>query len=98
MSTDQDALFETADQFIDLANRLARQDASGTVGAALRYAAARYSAFEASLMSDDLENEHARMQALFGDEFARMLATNLQAYSRRAESAPQAADDDRGAS
>jgi len=73
-------IFEKADKFIALANELTLEDNSGTVGAALRYAAARYSSFEASLHSDDLEVEREEQVKVFSDEFARMLRINIDEY------------------
>ena len=50
MDHDEDKMmFDYADKFINLANELSKSDRSGNVGVAIRYAAARYSAFEASM-------------------------------------------------
>ncbi|PLX77879.1 MAG: DUF3144 domain-containing protein [Desulfuromonas sp.] len=73
-------IFEKADKFISLANELTLEDNSGTVGTALRYAAARYSAFEASIQAGDLEQEREDQLKVFSDEFARMLRINIDEY------------------
>jgi len=47
-------MYAYADKLINLANELSKSDNSGGVGVGLRYAAARYCAFEASLQTDNL--------------------------------------------
>jgi len=73
-------LFEAADQFIALANRLAKEDGSGAVGAALRFAAARYSAFEASNASADLSATRQQTAQAVAEDFRKMLEHNLDDY------------------
>ena len=80
--SDLQALYDAADRFIALANEMAQNDTSGIAGTALRYAAARYSAFEASMMSENLAADKAKMQTLFTDDFAKMMDDNLNAYIR----------------
>lgn len=85
MSTpiDTKALFDAADQFIALANQMAQANPDNAIaGIALRYAAARYSAFESSLMSENLAADKARMKGLFTDDFAAMMDENLDSYIR----------------
>jgi hypothetical protein len=53
----EEAMYGYADKFINLANELSKSDNSGAVGVALRYAAARYCAFEASLQTSNLAGE-----------------------------------------
>ncbi len=72
--------FEIADQFIDLANKLARTEGSASVGTALRYAAARYNTFEASLNTKELAKDEAKMTDMFCDDFREMLKVNMQDY------------------
>ncbi len=51
----QTTIFQLADQFIALANELTQQEGDvGKVGTALRFAAARFNAFEAAIKSADL--------------------------------------------
>ena len=80
MSNDQqNELYTNADKFINLANELAQAGENG-IGAALRFAAARYSAFEASMRTQTLAADKESEHQLFADEFARMLNINLEAY------------------
>ena len=73
-------LFEAADQFIELANRLSQEDSSGTVGAAIRYAAARYNAFEASMSGKDIATEKQQLLDSFGNDYRQMLSHNLDEH------------------
>lgn len=75
----QNEIYINADKFINLANELV-QSGQSSIGAALRFAAARYSAFEASLRTDALSANKDSEQQLFADEFARMLTINLEDY------------------
>ena len=77
---DQKALFDAADQFIALANAMAQKDQSGIAGTAIRYAAARYSAFEAAQISQDLAADKEKMKELFNADFDKMLDDNLNTY------------------
>ena len=92
-------IFELADQFIALANELAGKEQDvGKVGTAMRFAAARFNAFEAAIKSTDLEAEKANALAWFTDEYKAMLDDNLEDHiknpvqSREAE--PEPAKDD----
>ncbi len=76
----QKAIYANADKFINLANELVQTDQSGSVGAALRFAAARYSAFEASTRTAALDLDKEREFELFATEFANMLKLNLDDY------------------
>ena len=40
------AMYDNADKFIDLANEMSKTENYGTIGVAIRYAAARYSALK----------------------------------------------------
>ncbi|MDB2387115.1 DUF3144 domain-containing protein [Shewanella sp.] len=72
-------IFEIADQFIALANELtAKEQDVGKVGTALRFAAARFNAFEASLKSADLSAEKDNALEWFGNEYKAMLKDNLE--------------------
>ncbi|HHI92831.1 MAG TPA: DUF3144 domain-containing protein [Gammaproteobacteria bacterium] len=75
--------FEIADQFIDLANKLAQTEGSANVGTALRYAAARYNTFEASLSTKDLAKDEAQIIDMLCDDFREMLKVNMQDYIQR---------------
>ena len=76
-------LFEAADKFIDLANQLAAEDKTGNVGAALRYAAARYNAFEASRSTQDLRADKDKQLKAFGDDYVAMLDYNIEEHIGR---------------
>lgn len=71
-------IFQLADQFIALANELSSQEQDvGKVGTALRFAAARFNAFEASLKSADLVAEKENALEWFSKEYRDMLNDNL---------------------
>jgi lauroyl/myristoyl acyltransferase len=75
--------FELADQYINLANDLAKKDGTANVGTALRYAAARYNTFEASLSTDDLDKDQDKLIDMLCDDFREMLKVNMQDYIQR---------------
>jgi hypothetical protein len=77
------SMYELADQFINLANELAQKDQSGNVGVAIRYAAARYTAFEASLQSDDLARDKEEVIDQFAKDYIKMLGINFDQYIER---------------
>ncbi|HEY5718493.1 MAG TPA: DUF3144 domain-containing protein [Motiliproteus sp.] len=79
---DPKAVYAIADKFIALANELAASDDSGNVGMGIRYAAARYNSFEASLMTPDLAADKDKMLAMFTDDFNKMMLENLEDYIR----------------
>lgn len=76
------ALFDNADKFIDLANEMSKTVNTGDIGMALRYAAARYSAFEASLQSKNLAEDKDRAMEFFTKTFKEMLQNNIEQYIR----------------
>ena len=78
----KEAMYEYADKFINLANELSKSDNSGSVGVALRYAAARYCAFEASLQTDNLPEDKDKYMEFFVNAFTEMLRINLEEYSK----------------
>ncbi|MFQ6370742.1 DUF3144 domain-containing protein [Shewanella sp. YIC-542] len=72
-------IFQLADQFIALANELTQQHEDlGKVGTALRFAAARFNAFEAAIKSADLQTEKANALTWFTNEYREMLDDNLE--------------------
>jgi len=75
-------LFDMADQFIAVANRLVQENDQNMakVGAAFRYAAARFSAHEASLNSENLAEEKVKALAWFTEQYNNMLHKNLDQY------------------
>ena len=76
------AMYDYADKFINFANELSKSDNSGCVGVALRYAAARYCAFEASLQTNNLDEEKDKHLEFFANVFKDMLRINLEDYSK----------------
>jgi hypothetical protein len=77
------AFFELADQFINLANDLAKTKGTADVGTALRYAAARYNTFEASMSTEDLARDEEKLTNMVCDDFREMLKANMQDYIQR---------------
>jgi len=77
---DDKMMFDYADKFINLANEMSKSDKSGNVGVAIRYAAARYSAFEASMRTDNLAEDKDKQLQDFVDVFTDMLRVNLEDY------------------
>ncbi len=73
-------MYDIADKFINLANEISKSDQSGGVGVALRFAAARYSAFEASMRTNTLAEEKDKHLQLFANEFSNMLQINIDTY------------------
>ncbi|MCF1429170.1 MAG: DUF3144 domain-containing protein [Shewanella sp.] len=72
------SLYQLADQFIALANELVQEEQDlGKVGTALRFAAARFNAFEAAIKSADLANEKDNALKWFTAEYKDMLSDNL---------------------
>lgn len=72
--------YDIVDKFIDLANEMAKEDPSGRVGAALRFAAARYNAYEASLMTNNLHEDRDKKINLFVNDYSKMLQDNIDYY------------------
>lgn len=93
-STESTEFFEIADQYINLANELAQSEGSANTGTALRYAAARYNTFEASLSTDDLAKDQDKMIDMLCDDFREMLKVNMKDYiERMRQEAPSANDE-----
>lgn len=82
---DNKAFFDLADQFINLANELSRDNNTAEVGTAMRYAAARFNTFEASLANYDLKQDKEKLATLFADDFRNMLRANIDDYAQRLE-------------
>ena len=53
------------------------------MGTALRYAAARYNTFEASLSTNDLAGDQDKMIDMLCDDFREMLKANMKDYIER---------------
>jgi hypothetical protein len=80
-------LFKMADEFIDIANRLVTSENKELedVGAALRYAAARFSAHETAYKSKDLAAERNDALAWFSNQYSEMLEENLDQHIEQFE-------------
>jgi hypothetical protein len=79
---DEKILFDYADKFINLANELARSDTSGRVGMAIRFAAARFSVFEASTQTASLAAEKDTYLPQIAEDFQKVLEYNFEDYVR----------------
>ena len=74
------AMYDNADKFIDLANEMSKTVSPGQIGVAIRYAAARYSAFEASLRTKNLAADKDKHLQFFTNTFIEMLHDNFEQY------------------
>ncbi|MDO6619174.1 MULTISPECIES: DUF3144 domain-containing protein [unclassified Shewanella] len=87
-------MYQIADQFIALANQLSQQENDiGKVGTALRFAAARYNAFEAAIKSSNLEAEKDNALEWFSEEFKGMLSENLNDHIKNPPGSQQASEE-----
>ena len=75
-------MFDCADKFINLANEMSKSESPTNIGVALRYAAARYSAFEAASGTDNLAEEKDQHLQFFANTFTEMLQRNFEDYIR----------------
>ena len=81
MDQDQEkTMYDNADKFIDLANEMTKTLSQGQVGVAIRYAAARFSAFEASTRTNNFAEEKDKHLQFFVNTFTEMLQKNLEEY------------------
>ena len=67
------AMYDMADKFINLANEINKSDKSANVVVAIRYAAARYCAFEASMLTKNLAEDKDKQLQLYTDDLRKML-------------------------
>ncbi len=80
---EEPSMYDLADQFINLANKMVKQDQSGNVGIAIRYAAARYNVFEASLHCDDLAKEKEAIIDRYTADYRKMMDINIDQHIQR---------------
>lgn len=82
------AIFDMADEFIAVANRLLEDEHKdlGKISAAIRYAAARFSAHEAACRSGDLAADREKARAWYIDQFDRMVTENLDQHIEMSQS------------
>lgn len=78
--SDEKVMYDYADKFIDLANEISKEDKSGRVGMALRFAAARFSTYEASTQTDNLEQNKDSFLQLIIEDFTKMVRYNIEDY------------------
>ena len=74
-------MYDNADKFIGLANEMSKTVSPGEIGIAFRYAAARYSAFEASMRTKNLTEDKDKHIKFFAKTFTEMLQMNFEEYS-----------------
>ena len=80
---DQDnakVMYDYADKFINLANELSQSDRSGKVGMAIRFAAARFSVYEASTQTNNLTEDQDKYLQLIADDFKNSVQVNFKDY------------------
>ena len=70
-------IYDYADKFINLANELAQTDRFGHVGMAIRFAAARFSVFEASTQTSNLSEDKDKYFKLIEGDFNKLLQVNF---------------------
>ncbi|MGW8287056.1 MAG: DUF3144 domain-containing protein [Desulfobulbales bacterium] len=73
-------IYDYDDKFINLANELAKTDRSGHVGMAIRFAAARFSVFEASTQTSNLSEDKDKYFKLIADDFNKLVQINFDKY------------------
>ena len=73
-------MYDYADKFINLANEIAKTDRSGRVGMAIRFAAARFSVFEASTQTSNLAEDKDKYLQLIANDFEKVLQINFENY------------------
>ncbi|MCL6416497.1 DUF3144 domain-containing protein [Aestuariirhabdus sp. Z084] len=80
--SEKQKIYAMADQFIDVANKLAAEPGQdlALVGAAIRYAAARFNAHEAALQTEDLAAEQMEVLSWFTDQYQKMLIDNIDQH------------------
>ena len=73
-------MFEMADKFINIANELVQAQGQeiGRVGAAIRYAAARFNAHDANSKSKNLEEDKENAIEWYTDQYKKMLVENIE--------------------
>ena len=78
--SDEKVMYDYADKFIDLANEISKEDKSGRVGVAIRFAAARFSSYEASTQTNNLEQNKEKYRQLIVEDFSKMVQYNIEDY------------------
>jgi len=78
--SNEEVMYEYADKFINLANEMAQSDQSGTVGMAIRFAAARFSVFETTTQTNNLAEDKDKYSQIIADNFNKVLQINFEEY------------------
>ena len=78
--SDDKLMYDYADKFINLANEISKEDRTGRVGMAIRFAAARFSTFEASTQTENLAQDKDKYLQLIEEDFKKMLRFNFEDY------------------
>ncbi|MFC3606375.1 DUF3144 domain-containing protein [Stutzerimonas tarimensis] len=75
-------ILDMADEFIAVANRLLEEQGKdlGHISAAIRFAAARFSAHEAACRSGDLALDKEKAETWYTDQFNQMVRENLEQH------------------
>ena len=73
-------MYDNADKFIALANEMSKTVSHGEIGVAIRYAAAWYSTFEASMRTKNLAEDKDKHMEFFANTFTEMLQMNFEEY------------------
>ena len=76
----QQIMIDLANRFISIANQMGMKEKQDPllIGSALRYAAARYSAYESSRGSKDFLKDRDELENWFASQFKTMLIANMQ--------------------
>ena len=82
------AIFDMAEEFIAVANRLLEEEHKdlGKISAAIRYAAARFSAHEAACRSGDLAADKDKARSWYTEQFEKMVTENLDQHIEMSQS------------
>ena len=77
MTEPDDAFWNLADSFVELANRHIDNAPAGKVSAALMYAAARFNCFTLATVSPDLATVHDEALNYLVGQYTKMVRENL---------------------
>jgi len=72
--------FDVVDQFIQLANKLAKEFSSSRISSTLLYAAARYNAFNFYALDSDIEEKEDAVE-YYCEQYKKMLLDNFDELS-----------------
>ena len=78
--------YDVVDQFINLANRLAKEQSSGRISATILYAASRYNAFYFHATDPNVEKNKEDAVEYYCEQYKKMLLDNLDELAANASS------------